>query len=302
MLFLGAASAIGQRWWPASLLVHFWPHLVVILIITGAASLLTGSRVSAAAHAVGGVTLMAAIASNLGGAPSGLAGDAGVGGEPEVRALFANVGRWNVDHDRLVALIRWIQPDIIALAEVDDPWIESLATISDDYPHRVLATREDNFGTALLSRFPLASGSIESIGRLRLPSIVATVETSGGSWRILVTHPVPPFHASAYGSRNSQIAGLAAYVGDDTIPTLVLGDLNASPWSPYVRDLRARAGLTSAATGLRALYTWPVGIPLFALALDHCLYSTAAVAVGYRVLENIGSDHYPILCELSRRE
>ncbi len=304
MLTLAALSAVGQRVWPLELIVHFWPQLAVVLFLTSLGSFfLAGSRRGAAAQALGALALLGYVGSNLISASSAPVPVSAPGASsPELRALFANVGRWNVHHEGLIAVIRRVQPDVVGLAEIDETWLESLAALSDAYPYRAVAPRDDNFGMGLLSRFPLSRQSIEPIGRLELPTILATVETPTGPWHVVVAHPVPPFHAAAFASRNSLIAGLAGTVETDGAPTVVLGDLNATPWSPYVRDLREHAKLHSAAEGLGARYTWPTGFPILALELDQCLYSAPAVSVGYRVLESIRSDHFPILCELARGE
>lgn len=302
-LALAAASAVGQRVWPLELIVHFWPQLGIALLLAGLGSALAGSLKAATAQVLGAVILLVYVGASLIGAssPAGSAFTRPGPSSPDLRAVFANVGRWNVHHERLIEVVRRVRPDIIGLAEIDDAWLESLSVLADEYPFRSVAPRDDNFGVGLLSRFPLSNTAVESLGRADLPSILATVETPTGAWRVIVTHPVPPFHAAAFASRNIVMAGIAARVRTDGPPTVVLADLNATPWSPYVRDLRHNAGLNSSASGLRARYTWPAGFPPLALELDHCLFSDRAAAVGHRVLDGIGSDHFPILCELVRR-
>lgn len=41
------------------------------------------------------------------------------------------------------------------------------------------------------------------------------------------------------------------------------------------------------------MYTWPVGLPILMLQLDHCLHTDGVMAAGLEVLPAIGSDHYP---------
>ena len=248
----------------------------------------------AVAHLVGVLVLLTLLLPNVRLRSSSPAAEAG-----GLVALFINVEAANTDHAAVLAVIRETRPDLIGLAEVNDRWLDNLQEIRDEYPHVLSLPRNDNFGIALFSRLPLEQGSVEFIGSSALPSILARVNTVVGPWQVLVTHPVPPVSRFAFDGRNDQFVGLTRTLADLPDPKLVLGDLNSTLWSPYLRDFRRAAGLRSASTGLRAFHTWPAGMPLLALGLDHCLYSEPAQLAGYRVLSSIGSDHYPILCRLS---
>lgn len=170
--------------------------------------------------------------------------------------------------------------------------------VHHDYPYQLSFPRDDNFGIALLSRVPLSEGTVEFVGPARLPSIFATLEGDAGPWRIVVTHPLPPFNAFAFDRRNEQLAALSNRLAGVDTHVVLLGDLNATLWSPYLTEFLENSGLESASSGLRALYTWPAGMPLLALGLDHCLYSPSAQSVDFRVLNSVGSDHFPILCAI----
>ena len=292
-LVLAVTSVVGQRLWPLELVTHFWPQLLLSLLCASLVAALSGSRRSAVAQGVGGIVLLLLVAPSIRVHPSRRAEP------PDLIALFINVERSNTERAKIIGTIRTVRPHVVALAEVDDAWLESLEAILDDYPYRVALPRNDNFGIALLSRLPLSRGSVEFIGKSRLPSIIAAVTVDSVPWHVVVTHPIPPLNGFAFGGRNQQLAALAEELGDVPMPTILLGDLNATLWSPYLRDFRRATGLMSASSGLRAFYTWPVGLPILALGLDHCLYSNTAAVVGYRVLRSVGSDHFPIVCAFS---
>ena len=215
--------------------------------------------------------------------------------------MFANVGLSDSATARLIDQIEELQPDLIGLAEVDQRWMEGLHSLGEAYPHRVALPRDDNFGIALLSRIPLASQAIEFVGSLGLPTIFAGLRTESGPWNVVVTHPIPPLTRFAFEGRNDQLARLADVLPADSMRTVVLGDLNGTTWSPYIREFRDRASLSTSARGLRSLYTWPAGLPILALGLDHCLHSESVESVGYEVLRSVGSDHFPIVCRFEAR-
>lgn len=294
-LLLGVVSVAGRRTWPLELVTHFWPQLVVTLVCSSLLAVRFGARRRAAIHGIVALVLVVLIVSSF-----QLNTIFRPAASPDLVVMFANVERQNTEFAKLVEAVRRETPDIVALAEVDDAWLEALEELRDDYPHQLTFPRDDNFGIALLSRVPLAAGSVEFIGLSGLPSILVTVEADSGPWRVVVTHPIPPFNAFAFERRNQQLAALSREIAGSAIPVVLLGDLNSTLWSPYLREFRKTSGLQSAASGVRAFYTWPVGMPLLALGLDHCLYSEGVRPAGFRVLGSVGSDHFPILCALAR--
>lgn len=294
-LTLTVASAVGRRTFPLGLLVHFWPQIAICLLTAATLACVGRAWRTAAAQGAGGLVLLVAVGIlAAGSAPRAEA-------EPELRALFANVASWNRQPDRVIDLIRRERPDVIGLAEVDFAWMSRLQPLRADYPHAIDSPRDDDYGLVLLSRVPLSDPRVEILGPTALPTLFARVETRSGPWQLVITHPVPPFHRAAFHSRNLQLRAVAREVMRSDVPVVLLGDLNATPWSPPVRDLTLRSGLRVASAGLRGLYTWPVGIPPLALALDYCLVSEEIAYVQVRVLPDIGSDHFPIVCELAAR-
>ena len=80
----------------------------------------------------------------------------------------------NSRHDRVVALLRDEQPDVVLLQEFTRAWRRGLAPVHDIYPHRHAFTREDNFGIALFSRHPLESVETRFFGTAEVGCTVFT--------------------------------------------------------------------------------------------------------------------------------
>lgn len=291
------AGAAGRRAWPFSLTVHFWPQLAVALVLF---VLLAARRRAWWAAGVQGGTALALLAALAPHVPPQAAVGEGPVAEPGAATtfLFANVFRGNQRAPELLERVRHLRPDVVGLAEVDAPWLERLRELEADYPHRVALPRDDNFGIALLSRWPLTDATVD-FGGGRVPWIVARVERPSGPVRVVVAHPLPPFSRGSFLHRNAQLAAFADTIRRDPTPTVLIGDLNGTPWSPFVRDFLREAGLQRSGRGLRSAYTWPVGIPVLALGLDYCLHSDGLAVVEYEVVSSIGSDHYPVLCSLA---
>ena len=93
------------------------------------------------------------------------------------------------------------------------------------------------------------------------------------------------------------VAARAAASHDGRV--MVLGDLNATPWSRAMTNLMAAGGLRDAAIGSPFRSTWASRFPLLGLPLDQVLVGRAMGIVSRRVGRDIGSDHFPVIADLT---
>ena len=218
-------------------------------------------------------------------------------GDPTFRALLANVHSGNRDYDRIRRAIVTADPDFVMLLEAT-PWLMAqLADLSGRYPHRIAESSEDNFGIALLSRWPLHNAAVIRIGPAGLPSIRADLDRGGRHFTLVGTHPPPPIGAEMAQDRNKQLADLADLIRQIRQPVLLLGDLNLSPWSPYFTRLLADASLQDSAAGHGIQASWPVPWPPLRIPIDHALYSDGIRIQHREPGPATGSDHDPVIVD-----
>jgi endonuclease/exonuclease/phosphatase (EEP) superfamily protein YafD len=77
--------------------------------------------------------------------------------------------------------------------------------------------------------------------------------------------------------------------------TLVIGDMNATPWSSRLRDLSAKLVRLSPALGS----TWFSSLPVLGLPIDHA-FVTSDLRASARVGPGVGSDHLPLIVSIAR--
>ncbi len=288
-------SLLGRFHWLFELTAHFRPQYVVVLMISAAAGLVAKERRPAAAF--GAAAALNVLLSPAAWPWPGTAGAAA----PEFQLLAANVNSANRAHDLELDLIASRQPDAVILMELDDAWVDALHSLDEQYVHQVVQPRSDNFGIGLWSRLPLEDAAVVRLGGAGVPSVLARAVTARGPVWVLATHPVPPSGGEMSEMRNEQLAAIASLVDTLRGHVVVAGDLNTTPWSPHFRDLVSGGGLRGARS-VRGLYTWPVGMPVLMVQLDHCLHTDGLVASRLRVLPSIGSDHFPLLCGFAFRD
>jgi endonuclease/exonuclease/phosphatase (EEP) superfamily protein YafD len=215
-----------------------------------------------------------------------------------VRLLLSNVYVGNSRYEALTDLIRAEDPDLLFIQEVTPPWAKQLETIRNEYPHGVIRDAEDAGGIASLSRLPLIQAGDAGIGDYNGPSLEIRLNIGDRLVHIINTHTPPPMGKLHSQRRNEHFEVIAERVNDLPAPKILIGDLNATMWSPYFKRLVERTELVNAREGFGVLPTWPTFLPVMKIPIDHCLVSRDIRVVGVRTGPHIGSDHLPLIVDL----
>lgn len=215
-----------------------------------------------------------------------------------VRAILINVNTRLGDVECVKQTIQEFDPDIIVLEEINTRWVLDLQWLNDSHPHCCVKPREDNFGIGLFSKHPIAKGEIVYIGDALVPSIVATIFIGVDKLGVIATHPLPPLGAAYSRWRNEQLEKLPDYISS-SLPMILLGDLNVTPWNYYFRKLLKRTELIDSSAGLGIQPTWPNYNPLLWIPIDQCLHSRDIIILNKRIGADVGSDHYPVIIDFA---
>jgi endonuclease/exonuclease/phosphatase (EEP) superfamily protein YafD len=152
----------------------------------------------------------------------------------------------------------------------------------------------------LFSRLPLDASEILTFGASTQPGLFARLEVAGRPFSVLALHPPTPMRPDKFRFRNAQFAAAAKRMRETAGPKILIGDLNATPWSPYYQDLVRDSGLHDARVGEGVWPTWPMPMPsLLRIPLDHCLTSDDVRVESIRTGERTGSDHRPIVVDVA---
>jgi len=294
LLCLATASGfLGRLWWMFELTSHFKVQLAILLWVTTAIWLIRKRWWVAGACSVAGLTNAVLVVTQF--IPNGAAP---LNNGPIVKMVGINVLSSNEDHSRVLRFLKEVEPDLILLMEVNRRWMTQLENLSADYPHQVSRPRDDNFGIALFSRLPLTNGTTLHLGESGVPSVATDVVMDGSTFHLLGTHPFPPGSSRHARLRNEQLLRISEYVREQSAPVVVLGDLNTTPWSPYFKSLLKDGNLKNSSKGHGVLGSWPAGIPLIRIPLDHCLVSPSIQVTSRSLGPAVGGDHLPMVVEL----
>ena len=217
--------------------------------------------------------------------------------ESFLRAVSINVRTENKEHEKVVDFILQADADVVFVMEVDFWWEEKLQPLKEKYPHHLFEPRVDNFGVAFFSRVPVLKSEIKTLGAAFVPTVVATLEKGGRTIRFIGVHPVPPSGEENSRYRNADLLAYANLAAETTDPVLLIGDLNASPWSRGMRILTqdGRLRLGKASTAMKP--TWMVDT-LLRIPIDHALAKRPLSITNKTIGPEVGSDHRPILIDV----
>jgi endonuclease/exonuclease/phosphatase (EEP) superfamily protein YafD len=198
----------------------------------------------------------------------------------------------------IVLVTRLYEVDVVAVTDLTnalahDLTVEGLASLA---PARwVNVPAGDRHGTGLWARPKV--DAIAPITGLSRPGVDGTIEAGANRIGITVVHlagePLNPGPAWRRDLRQ---------LGDRTPPaplSLIMGDLNASPWQPAFRRLtgsRWRDAADVVGQGLRP--TWPSWAPLPIVPVDHVLVTPGLGVTGADSTAIVGSSHRALIVTL----
>ncbi len=301
-LVVATACAAGARqFWLFDLAVHFRVQYAALGLV--GFILLLAARAPAWAL----LALMVAACNAMYAAPAlvtrpvslpRLAGDAATGDPVRLRIASINVLYSNDEYSRVADFVRRERPDAVAMMEMNAEWRRALAGLDKDYPHRYQTIGPGGRGVTFWSRLPMKDAGVLPIGARQEPAVQATLQVKGREVRVFSVHTTWPMAPASAGRRNQQLVQLAEIARAVTLPLVVVGDMNISPFSPHFQQLLADGGLRSAADGFGWQATWPSFMPPAGIQIDHALVNSRVAVEHFTRGSMTGSDHLPIVADL----
>ena len=95
-----------------------------------------------------------------------------------LRLLEVNVQKTNEHDNRLLNMVRQIDPDIAWFQEVDEWWLQNLAPLATTMPYHVTQAQPNYFGAALFSRYPLIDPQVNFLTGSHDPAVFTGVRAA----------------------------------------------------------------------------------------------------------------------------
>ena len=216
-----------------------------------------------------------------------------------------------VSDDSLPDFTTWVKdkktrPDIVAVQNLTNPWRTRISQITDVYPYSASAIHQQpTVKEDILSRYPILDALVYRPAGGRT-AVHATLLIDGAPVQVFVIDPNKATGQARWAERNQYLGLVAQWVSAQAAgkPTLMLGDWNITPWSPFYGDVFEQSGLQRADTGVLPPATHTLArlpVPLLGLNDDHMAVSRRVAVEGCTPGPDLGSDHLPLICQLHIR-
>ena len=167
-------------------------------------------------------------------------------------------------------------PDVVITVESDQWWQDQLDVLLAQRPHSIKCPLDNLYGMHVYSRLAIENSEIRYLVEDDVPSIHGDlVLRSGNKVRVHFLHPAPPSPTENSHStpRDAELLVVARRVAEQSIPTLITGDLNDVAWSRTTRLFRKVSGLLDPRIGRGLFNTFHADYPLVRWPLDHLFHS-----------------------------
>lgn len=226
------------------------------------------------------------------------------GSDPDttISILVSNVLTPNKRSDKLIALVKEKQPDLLLTLESDKRWENELSELEEEYKHTIKIPKDNLYGMHLYSKLPLEDIKVRNIVQEDIPSIHGFVVLKNGKKiKLHCLHPMPPSPGESDTStnRDAELLMLGRDVDAKKQTTLVIGDLNDVAWSRTTKLFLKMSGMMDPRIGRGFFNTFHANYFLLRWPLDHVFHTKDFTLVDIGRERNIGSDHFPMYIKLN---
>ncbi|MCA9196656.1 MAG: endonuclease/exonuclease/phosphatase family protein [Planctomycetales bacterium] len=193
----------------------------------------------------------------------------------EWSVLHAHVDQRGQLDAKLLQHIKEAKPDVILLQEVTAEFLTNESELDDlQYERIVSEPRDHTRGVAAWVRTDLSGRITATVCDLATADRPMVQLTVGNQLRMLHFHAKRPVNSETYQTQLAEFAALSAWLRESDLPTVVLGDFNAAPWSEQVRRMAQQNGCRAF-----GFPTWPSQAYGAGLPIDFVLASSKTKVV-----------------------
>jgi len=222
---------------------------------------------------------------------------------PKLSAIFLNTYMNNTHHDQVVSFIDKSGADIVVLSELREGWEDAYRPLFNKYRYHqqivdpVFGRKKRN-SLLMLSHFPLENLDhfIDS-KKNHAYLLAADVVLPTGKVTIAGVHLSTSFTAVRASHQNYEVNQIISWARSRPRLAFIMGDFNMTPFAVRYQNLLLQSGLAQSNQNYRA--TWPSLLVPAGIPIDHVLTGPYARLEKMSVGPYLGSDHRPVLVELS---
>jgi len=281
----------GSSWWLFDWAANLRPHLAVILVVVALAYSLLFAK------ATGLFFLAMALVNAATVLPLYTRSPAAAVGTADLKIVSFDVSQRTSIQDVTFRWIDSVDPDVVILLDSTHSW-EAAIDLAAPYVAQTELPADRSYGITVLARDDLETQMLRAS---EVNDSVVRIEAQLGTQPIII-YAVQTRTANSEGNttyRDQYLQDLAEMVRSEALPTVVVGDLNATPWSSSFRTLLSDANLQNSMDGFGLQTSWPADRWAFLrLPVDHLLYTAELTTIDRQLGPVFGVDHRPLIVTL----
>ena len=290
---------LADRWWVFELVSNLRIQLTLGLVIVTMTLLVTRRWVPAAFAGVATAVNLALVVPLL--VVQGP--DVPAAGSDPVQITFFNTTH-QANRAQVLEYLRDREEDIVVLAAVDRFWPEAVEVSGLGLEVVVGPHVDDRLQVLVLAREPDAIRVTvhRQSDADQDHTVEIALELDGQQLDILSVHAISPRTPHRARQRDRTLEWATTWANSREGPTMVIGDLNVTPWSPRYTSLLDGTDLVDSQRDHGLGASWPAQLGWLGLPLDHVLHSPDLVTVDRELGPSFGSNHRMLHAEVALRE
>lgn len=231
--------------------------------------------------------------------------------EPILRVVTANVLQVNHpgrDYQKLPRLLARLQPDVVGLQESGGFWREMVKQWNVQFPQiSILDPKVHHHELSLLSSQRVPWRKLQRVPLTReykRAGLAVEFEWQGRTVSLLTVHSKRPTSRENVDLIREWHEAIADWVRQKKAQghaVIVMGDFNCTPWMSIYREFIKKLDLYEAGRGNPFAATWQNPSPV-RLMIDHIFFSEDWQLLSWKVMDNVDSDHRPVMVNLRLRD
>lgn len=284
-------SFLGSLHWVLDLAANFRPQTSVTLVLLGLLAVAGRAWIPGLTTLVVGGIGLVSLVPHLVATPPGIAE-----GSPTIRVMSFNVGISNPNRAEVAEFMAAEDPDVVFIFESSFEWEDAIRDAALPLQIVAVVPRGRLAGVTVLARPGLRPGYVEV--DLRGEAAAVTIDLGSERVDVLGIHPLSPTTGARAAGRDALIARATDWVTTRPGEVVVVGDLNATPWSHAYSTLRVRGRLVDTLRGRGFQPTWPEGWGVLMIPIDHVFHTPGLGSADRRTGPAFGSAHRPVVIEI----
>ena len=230
-------------------------------------------------------------------APLYTADRAAASGPSRLELAHVNMQGEAGDFEALRRALAERRPDVFVILEPPLEWLVRLA----DGGLTGYQVRSGGRGpVVLLARTAITNVRPSAEAGFPDTSLQFDVELGGQGLSVLAVHTLAPSTPGRRDVRDEELAGVERWVRLHGGPEVVLGDLNAVPWSSAIEQVKDAGDLRSSSDGSGWQPTWPALAGPLGVPIDQLLYSRDLTVTDRATGPSFGSAHRALWVTIAR--